>query len=216
MARSIHILTFIVSLFSLVTFSSLTQAEETAHAIETVTVFGQDFPTKLLATTTSPELYLQGASVRKVYGIVNTYVGLLYVGEKKIQADQIVAADITRRMEFHLLSNRVTSRRFVNVIEEGLALNTTREEMEQIEPRVQQLFKLFDYKFMKGTIGWIEWVPEEQVSRVVINGEIKGAVPGKDLSDALLRIWIGDHPVSERFKREVSGASTADSLATAE
>lgn len=179
-----------------------------AQAADTVTVFGQEFPTELAATQDSPHLYLQGASVRKVYGMVNTYVGLLYVGDKSVEPEKIASTDFSRRMEFHLLSNRVTSRRFVNVIEEGLALNTTREEMVEIEPRVQQLFKLFDYKFVKGTVGWIEWVPELQASRVVINGETRGTVPGKDLSDALLRIWVGEHPVSERFKQEVLGVKS--------
>lgn len=175
-----------------------------------LTIYKQDFPDQLSATEISPELYLRGASVRKVYGMVNTYVGLLYVADKNIPSEDIVEADISRRMEFHLISNRVTSRRFVNVIEEGLALNTTREEMEAIEPRVQELFKLFDYKFVKGTVGFIEWVPSEQVSRVVINNTVRGSVPGKDLSDALLRIWVGDHPVSGRFKDEVLGLASSD------
>lgn len=182
-------------LSSLFSFSS-------AHAL---TVYKQDFPDQLAATELSPELYLQGGSLRKVYGIVKTYVGLLYVADKEIAPQEIVAADISRRMEFHLLSNRVTSRRFINVIEEGLALNTSREEMQAIEPRVEKLFELFDYKFVKGTIGFIEWVPSEQVSRVVINGEVRGSVAGKDLSDALLKIWVGDKPVSKRFREEILG-----------
>lgn len=176
----------------------------------TVTVFKQQFPIEHSATDDSPVLHLQGASVRRVYGMVNTYVGLLYVSDKTVAADEIASADIARRMEFHLLSNRVTSGRFVKVIEEGLALNTTPDEMANLESRVQKLFELFDYKFVKGTIGWIEWVPQEQVSRVVINGVTRGTVPGKDLSDALLRIWIGDNPVSDRFKQEVLGLAKAN------
>lgn len=179
-------------------------------SVHSLTIFKQEFPDQHAATAISPELYLRGASVRKVYGFVNTYVGLLYVGDKNIESEDIVEADIARRMEFHLISNRVTSRRFVNVIEEGLALNTTREQMEEIEPRVQKLFELFDYKFVKGTVGFIEWVPSEQVSRIVINDTVRGTVPGKDLSDALLKIWIGDHPVSARFKDEVLGLASSD------
>lgn len=178
-----------------------------AHSL---TIYKQDFPDQLEATELSPELYLVGASVRRVYAIVKTYIGLLYVADKNIPTEDIVNADISRRMEFHLISNRVTSRRFIKVIEEGLALNTTREQMEAIEPRVQKLFELFDYKFVKGTVGFIEWVPAEQASRVVINGTVRGSVPGKDLSDALLRIWIGEHPVSDRFKQEVLGVASAD------
>lgn len=191
-----------IRLFLLLLCSSLISASAMADNIK---IHGQEFPDELAATELSPTLYLQGAAVRKVYGMVNTYIGLLYVGDKSVKADAIAAADIPRRMEFHLLSNRVTARRFVNVIEEGLALNTTGDEMETIEPRVQELFRLFNYKFEKGTIGWIEWVPAEQVSRVVINNEVRGSVPGKDLSDALLRIWVGDRPVSDRFKQGVLG-----------
>lgn len=176
----------------------------------TLTLEEVEFSEQLAATKHSPELFLRGAGLRKVYGIVKTYVGLLYVADQSLAADQIVTADVAKRMEFRLISNRVTAKRFVNVIEEGLALNTTREEMIAIEPRVQKLFKLFDYKFVKGTIGWIEWVPSEQVSRVVINGEIRGSVPGKDLSDALLRIWVGNHPVSEDFKQHVLGLEPSE------
>lgn len=186
-------------------FLILTSLASFSLYADTVKVFGKYFPTEHEANENSPQLFLQGAAVRKVYGMVNTYVGLLYIGDTSVKPDLIASTDMPRRMEFHLLSNRVTARRFVNVIEEGLALNTTREEMVAIEPRVQELFKLFDYKWTKGTIGWIEWVPEKQASRVVINDNIRGYVAGKDLSDALLRIWIGDRPVSERFKRQVLG-----------
>ena len=53
-------------------------------------------------------------------------------------------------------------------------------------------------------------VPSEQVSRIVINGIVRGSVPGKDLNDALLRIWVGEHPVSDRFKQQVLGVAKAD------
>lgn len=180
------------------------------NSAQAITIFKLDFPDLHQATELSPELYLRGASVRKVYGIVNTYVGLLYVADKNLAPEDIVESDVSRRMEFHLISNRVTSRRFINVIEEGLALNTTREQMVAIEPRLLKLFELFDYKFVKGTVGFIEWVPSEQVSRIVINGIVRGSVPGKDLNDALLRIWVGEHPVSDRFKQQVLGVAKAD------
>lgn len=177
---------------------------------QTLSMHDVEYEDHLAPTADSPELFLRGASLRRVYGIVDTYVGLLYVGNKDIPSEQIASADIPRRMEFRLVSNRVTSMRFVKVIEEGLALNSNKEELAAIEPRVQKLFQLFDYKFVKGTVGMIEWIPAQQVSRVTINGQIRGTVPGKDLSDALLRIWIGDHPVSERFKKEVLGIAQAE------
>lgn len=175
-----------------------------------ITIHKQEFPDIHEATLLSPKLHLRGGSVRKVYGFVNTYVGLLYVEDETLAPEEILSANVARRMEFHLLSNRVTSRRFMKVIDEGLSINTTPEQMAVMEPRVKELFDLFDYRFVKGTVGFIEWVPAEQVSRVVINGEVRGTVAGKDLSDALLSIWIGEHPVSVRFKEEVLGLEASE------
>ncbi len=69
---------------------------------------------------------------------------------------------------------------------------------------MDMLVKMFDKKLERGDAGYIDYVPGVG-SRVVINDEVKGILPGKDLYDALLKIWIGEHPVSQRFKNEILG-----------
>lgn len=157
------------------------------------------------ATADAPEMYLKGASMRRAYAIVDTYIGLLYVEDKTLTGNQLIAADQARRMVFHVVSSRVSARRFTNAINEGLSINIPQQQMKAIKPRVDQLVSLFDHKFVQGTIGYIQWDPENQLSHIVIDGVEKGTVAGKDLNDAMLKIWIGEHPVSERFKREVLG-----------
>lgn len=157
------------------------------------------------ATANAPELYLKGASMRRAYAIVDTYIGELYVEDTSLNTQQLIEADKTRRMVFHVVSSRVSARRFTSAINDGLSINLTNEQMTLIKDRVDKLVGLFDYKFVEGTIGYIQWSPAEQVSRIVIDGIEKGTVKGKDLNDAMLKIWIGDHPVSERFKRQVMG-----------
>lgn len=176
---------------------------------QALTLHDMDFPEQLEATADSPELFLRGAAVRRVYGMVDTYVGLLYTADNNLSHDELISADKARRMVFHVTSSRVSARRFTNAIEEGLALNISEEDMQAIAPRVQELTQLFNHRFVEGTVGSIEWVPAAQHSRIVIDGEVRGTVPGKDLNDALLRIWIGERPVSERFKREVLGVTAA-------
>ena len=170
-----------------------------------LTIDGIEIKEVIPATAKAPELQLKGASVRRAYAIVDTYIGQLYVEDPALDAQQLIDQDKARRMVFHVVSNRVSARRFTNAINEGLSINISQQQMAGIKPRVEKLVKLFDHKFVQGTIGYIQWYPKEQLSRIVIDGVVKGSVAGKDLNDAMLKIWIGEHPVSERFRREVLG-----------
>ncbi len=174
-----------------------------------ITVENVDVPEIVAATSDSPEMTLRGASVRRVYGFVEVYVGALYLQNNALEEQEIIRVDEPRRMVFYVTSERVSARRFTNAIQEGLAINISKDEMAAMADRVSQLVNLFDHKFVEGTVGYIEWVPDTQESRIVIDDTVRGSVPGKDLNDALLKIWIGDHPVSERFKEEVLGHSNS-------
>lgn len=177
--------------------------------VQARTLLDMEFPEVIAATDSSPELHLLGASVRRIYGMVETYVGLLYVADKDLQASSLPEADVARRMVFHVTSSRVSTRRFANAMEEGLVVNVSEAEMQQLAGRIQDLLRMFDHKFTNGTVGYIEWVPSEQHSRIVLDGELRGTIPGKDMNDAILKIWIGERPVSERFKREVLGITAS-------
>jgi len=41
--------------------------------------------------------------------------------------------------------------------------------------------------------------------RVSINGRARGSVPGADLQQAVLRIWLGDEPADGDLKRGMLG-----------
>jgi PHD/YefM family antitoxin component YafN of YafNO toxin-antitoxin module len=169
-----------------------------------LTIGGYDIPQVIPASSQHAELKLNGASMRILYGVVDTYVGKLYVENPVTDAAALIAADEYKRMVFQVILKRVSGRRMATALYEALQLNTTREEAKRLETRIQQVVEMFDTRFTKGENGYIEWVPGKG-SRVVVRGEVKGIVPGKDLNDAILRIWIGDHPVGSTFKRQVLG-----------
>ncbi|MCA6063343.1 chalcone isomerase family protein [Thalassolituus marinus] len=172
---------------------------------QALTLEGVDVPELLPATKDSPELHMRGASIRRVYGFVEVYVGALYIGDNTLADEQIIDADVARRMTFYVTSSRVSARRFTNAIQDGLSINVSKEKMEELSERLEQLVSLFDHKFVEGTVGYIEWHPESQSTIIAIDGNVRGSIPGKDLNDSLLKIWIGEKPVSERFKKEVLG-----------
>lgn len=172
------------------------------------TIGDQHFPDRLTASDDHPQLELNGASIRSYYYLIDTYVGLLYLENPSTEADDILNDAGYKRIIYHILVNRVSGRRIAKAMYEALQLNVSREEARRLEDRLNQLVKMFDAKMQRGDEGYVDYVPGLG-SRVVINGEVKGIIPGKDLYDALLRIWIGEHPVSRRFKQEILNRSPA-------
>lgn len=156
------------------------------------------------ATSHHPELKLNGASMRVLYAVVDTYIGKLYVETPTTDENAIIEADEFKRMVFHVAMKRVSGRRIAKAMYDALQLNLTAEEALALEDRLRLLVDLFDVSLKRGEEGYIEWVPGIG-SRIVINDKETGIIPGKDLSDAILKIWIGDNPVGNRFKKQILG-----------
>lgn len=153
---------------------------------------GTSFPDTLPANTDRPALQLNQARVKPVYGLRNAYVGLVYNAAPS--AFNVAYAD--KRIAFHILTDRVSGYRIATALYEALQLNLDEYEFGRIDQRAQQLMKILDQRLIKGDSGYIEYRPGEG-SRIVINDEIKGIVPGKDLFDAIAGSWM-EQPITEQ------------------
>lgn len=181
---------FFISLFPL-----------TASAL---TIDGYDIPAVIPATSQHAELKLNGASMRILYGVVDTYIGKLYMENPVTDPQALIEADEYKRMVFQVVMKRISGRRMAKAMYDALQLSLSHEEAASMEERLQLLVQLFDSSIKKGEEGYIEWVPGVG-SRIVIKNDVKGIIPGKDLNDAILNIWVGDNPVGATFKRQVLG-----------
>jgi hypothetical protein len=137
-------------------------------------------------------------------GVVDTYNGKLYMENPVTDGEALVAADEYKRMVFQVVMKRISGRRMAKAMYDALQLDLSQEEAANLEERLQLMVELFDGSLKKGEEGYIEWVPGIG-SRIVIKGDVKGIIPGKDLNDAILNIWVGDNPVGTTFKRQVLG-----------
>lgn len=169
-----------------------------------LTIDGYEIPQIIPATSDHAELKLNGASMRILYGVVDTYIGKLYVENPTTDPDALIAADEYKRMVYKIVLKRVSGRRIVKAMYDALQLNVTPDEAVLLEERLDLLVTMFDSSLREGEESYLEWVPGEG-SRIVINRIVKGIIPGKDFYDAILRIWIGDNPVGSTFKRQVLG-----------
>ena len=169
-----------------------------------LTIDGYDIPQIIPATSQHAELKLNGAAMRILYGVVDTYIGKLYLENPATDPDEIIEADEFKRMVFKIVMKRVSGRRIAKAMYEALQLNVSAEQALKLEDRLQSLVEMFDRSLRKGQESYVEWAPGEG-TRVVINDELKGVIPGKDLYDSLLKIWIGENPVGSTFKLQVLG-----------
>lgn len=163
---------------------------------------GFEFPEVIPANSDHPELRLNGAAIRNYYYMVDTYVGLMYLENPGPIAETIVNDDGYKRMIYHILMKRVSGRRIAKALYEAMQLNVSREEAELLDERLHQLVKMFDTKMVKGDAGVLDYIPGKG-TQVTISGKVKGIIPGKDFYDALMKIWVGEHPVSQAFKEDI-------------
>lgn len=152
----------------------------------------------------SPVLNLNGASMRRTYMIVQTYVGGLYLETPSKNGDDIIESDEYKRMMFHVLLKRVTARKVARALKEALVVNITDEQNDRLEPSINQFLDMFDGKLHKDDEVNIDYIPGKG-TRVTIAGKEKGIIPGKEFSDALLSVWVGKQPVSDSFKEDILG-----------
>jgi hypothetical protein len=101
------------------------------------------------------------------------------------------------------LYDKVEKRDLEQAWREGFAANHDEQAMRQLDERLNRFSALFS-DALKGDEFWLDSIPGVG-TRVSVNGESKGTIPGDDFYPALLRIWIGGEPVTAELKRAMLG-----------
>lgn len=174
---------------------------------------GIDVAEVLPANGDRPELFLNGAAKRKYLMFVDVYVGSLYVEEPSNDPNYLMNQDTTRRMEFNMLRD-VRGRRIAEAFYEGMRLNVPQDKAESMSDGINKLLHMFDQRLLPGDKAVVEYRPG-QGTHVILAGHEKGVIPGKDLFDAILSIWIGEYPVSSDFKAGILGTEDPTVMTTA-
>ena len=151
-----------------------------------------------------PELALNGAGVR-VDKMMKVYVAGLYLSDQTRDAAAILRANKPSRLHLHLLRN-LTADRITSSIREALDETLTPEQRSPLESRLKQLTSIFESlkELKKGTQMVIDYLPRRGTV-IRINDEERGHIAGADFYEALLRVWIGDHPRDPKLKDAMLG-----------
>jgi hypothetical protein len=161
-------------------------------------------PNLIPASSERPELKLNGASIRELYLLIETYVGALYLEKPSHNPQTIINSDTHKRMVFHILLKKVGARRTAKALQEALLLNLSEQDHLDLADEIEQMLSYFTGKMYAGEQSVFDYIPGIG-TRVTINGEVKGIIPGKKYYDAMLAIWIGKNPVGGTFKDNILG-----------
>ena len=157
------------------------------------------------ATLSGQPLVLNGLGMRSKM-FIKVYVVGLYLPRKETRAADVLAMPGAKRVQLVMMRD-VGSELLADSLSKGLAENTSKAELAQLQPRVEVLKATMKSlgEAHKGSRIQLDFQPGAG-THVTVDGKAVGNdIPGEDFYRALLRIWIGDEVASKPLKAELLG-----------
>lgn len=147
------------------------------------------------------QLWLNGMALREKF-VFDVYVAGLYLTEKSSDPEAILSKDAPRMMVMHFVRD-VEAKKINDAWFKGLEANVPNVTPE-LKAKFEQLAKMMqDVK--EGEAMGFTYNPATGTD-VMVAGQPKGGIPGKDFADAILATWIGPKPgPGSKFKAALLG-----------
>ncbi len=149
-------------------------------------------------------LQLNGAGIRyKLF--FKIYIAQLYMQYPSSNIEKIIEDKGFKRVVMHFLYDEVSSEKLVEGWNIGFDGNCDEEQLANLKTRIADFNGMFN-DVKRGDEILLDYVPEKG-TEVIIRGESKGVITGKDFNDSLLLIWLGQKPVSSDLREELTAYS---------
>jgi hypothetical protein len=150
------------------------------------------------------ELVLNGAGIRTKY-FFKIYVAALYLGEKAFVGETALNQPGEKRISLHVLRD-LSDEQMLNSFNEVMVANHTPAEMQALDPQLKELTSIFHAvkTVKKGDEVALDYLPDIG-TQIVVNGVLKGKIPGEVFNRALFKIWLGDKPAQPDLKQKMLG-----------
>lgn len=176
----------------------LLAALATAGAASAATLAGVTVPDT--AVVNAAPLVLNGVGLRTKF-FFKIYVGGLYLTQKAGTTDAVLAQTGPDRLLMHMIY-AVDKRQFADAWQDGFKDNNP-QMSSAVKADVKQFIAYFGNS-KKGDVITLDYVPG-QGTRVSWNGTFRGNIPGQDFHKALLNVFLGPAPPTEKLKRGLLG-----------
>ena len=152
----------------------------------------------------SSDLVLNGAGLRSKM-FIKVYVGALYVTQKASSPAALLDASTPRRMSLRLLRD-IDPDTLYGTLHERLRGNNSEAELAGLSVQIDQfagIMKQFAHARSGDTVA-IDFSADGV--GVSFNGDARGKVASAPFGRALLKVWLGDHPVDASLKKALLGS----------
>lgn len=166
------------------------------------TIAGVDVPEQKQVAEISAPLVLNGAGVRTKF-FFDIYVAALYLPEKTQDMQVILDGKRPKQLAMHFVHKSVTKDKIIAAWEEGFSANLSPEEKKSLEKELTQ-FGGFAEDAKTGDSMILDYIPGKG-TRVLMNNKEKGWIEGEKFNQALLKIWLGEHPIAKKLKQQLLG-----------
>ena len=169
-------------------FMSSVQAKEMA---------GVNFDESITLSGVDGSLQLNGLGIRHKF-FFKIYIAALYTDQKSHKADEVIANKGAKRVVMHFVYDEVSKEKLTGAWIEGFDDNLSAEVFSELKPRIEKFNSMFE-TLKEGDVVLLDYLPGKG-TQVTIKGQLKGIIDGNDFNQALLKIWLGDEPVTEDLK----------------
>jgi hypothetical protein len=174
-------------------FSSLAAAAELSG------VFVNDEYT----TDDGQRLVLNGIGLREKLW-VDVYVGSLYLAQKSDDVAEILSKPGPWRIQLDFVYKEVDREKLVDSWREGFEKNQSSEDMQSLQSRIDQFYAFFDTNAVAKDRYALDYIPGTG-TRISKNQQALGVIEGEDFRNAVLEIWLGNHPADKKLKKGMLG-----------
>jgi hypothetical protein len=171
-------------------------------AVSAREVAGIELPEQVTLETMEAPLLLNGAGIRKKF-FFSIYLASLYLPSRTSEVGAIIGIDQASRVQMDMLYSEVAREKLVAAWNDGFEANHSPEELAPLKERVERFNSMFE-TLVAGDQVMIDYLPGTGTG-VTINGTLRGVIPGHDFNQALLKIWLGESPVSKSLKKDLLG-----------
>lgn len=159
------------------------------------------------AKVAGKDLVLNGAGMRTKV-IIKVYAAGLYLTDKKSTMAEIAAMDSPRRVRL-VMARDLTSDTFGTAFMDGLRENSTVAERNAMVTQILKFGEMFAGVpgLKKGDVLTIDWIPGTGTVCELNGKKVGEVVPDIAFNNALLRIWMGEHPADRSLKPALLGTA---------
>ncbi|MBI9076157.1 MAG: chalcone isomerase family protein [Desulfatibacillum sp.] len=152
------------------------------------------------------KLVLNGAGVRKKFGLVKVYAGALYLTNKSSDANKILDADEPMMIRMHCIRAGVSPQKLIDSWNESFA-NITNNNLAPWQAQIDKFNSAFTTETVEDQKYDITYLPAKGLV-VYIDGVEKVAIADKKFKRLVFSIWLGDRPLDgglEKLKNQMLG-----------